>query len=174
MKPLFTALFCATTMFSQVFAQTATPAKKTIAPATNYATLLVAYAQQHIPNDTTQPVVDIHKFVLTWVSGKATPESFFWRSLDGWKICKVSKVIPIAKKSDYDDKWYKLAAINVDDIKPGDLIEVAPLDGGKYRMPAEIPESVHYTLYMRTVTSPWMSLSVPTKIIRRLPDVPLL
>jgi hypothetical protein len=172
MRPFFTALFCATMMISQVFAQS-TANKKPIANANNYATLLVAYAQQHLPTDTTQPSFDKHKFILTWVNGKATPESFFWRGETGWTLCKVSRVVPVARKNDYDDKWYNVAAINVDDIKPGDVLEVTPLEGSNYKVPEDIPQSVHYTLYMRTVTSPWMSLSVPTKIIRRLPDVQL-
>lgn len=172
MRLFFTALFCAFATMSPVFAQTTTN-KKPIASASNYATLLVAYAQKHVPADTAQAPFDKHKFIVTWVNGKASPESFFWRSDNGWKLCKVSKVVPIAKKSDYNDNWYTLTAINVDDIKPGDLLEVAPLEESNYKIPEVIPQSVHYTLYMRTVTSPWMSLSIPTKIIRRLPDVPL-
>lgn len=170
MRLFFTALFCAFMTISQVFAQTTTN-KKSIAPANNYATLLVAYVQKYSPADTAQNAYDKHKFILTWVNGKATPESFFWRGVDSWKICKVSKVVPLAKKSDYDDNWYTVTAINADDIKPGDILEVAPLEESNYKIPESIPQSVHYTLYMRTVTSPWMSLSVPTKIIRRLPDV---
>ncbi len=171
MKPLFTALFCAMMITCQVFAQTVAPKKKPIAPATNYATLLVAYTQKYLPADTSDPAVEMHKFILTWVNGKATPESFFWRGETGWEICKVSKVIPVSRKSEQDDKWYKVMALNMDDLKPGDLIEVVPMQRSTYRAPEEIPQSARNTLYLRTVTSPWMSLPVPAKAMRHLPDI---
>lgn len=170
MRPFFTALFCAMLMISQVFAQTKNT-KKPIPNANKYATLLVAYVQRYIPADTARPPVDKHKFIITWSNPTATPESMFWRGVDDWKMCKISRVLPKARKSDTDDNWYTLAAINPDDIKPGDILEIAPLENSNYRLPEEIEKNIHYTLYMRSVTSPWMPMPIPTKIIRRLPDV---
>jgi hypothetical protein len=64
---------------------------------------------------------------------------------------------------------YIAEMVNGDQIHKGDTLEVTPVKGGRYPIPAEIPATAKNTLYYKVGGSKW--LSFPVKNISTKPDV---
>ncbi len=115
-----------------------------------------------------KPVTDYH-FIMLW-QNKLAPSPVFWRGDNGWLSCNVAKVhknkMPKAKREMQDPDY--ISAGN-GPIKKGDTIEIMPIRGGKFPIPAEIPVEAKNTLFFKTAKSNW--LSFPLKKISSKPDI---
>jgi len=58
-----------------------------------------------------------------------------------------------------------------DDIHPGDTLELSPVTGGRFPIPADIPASAKNTLFYKTNGSGW--LKFPVSKIAKKADVVL-
>lgn len=104
-----------------------------------------------------------YRFVVVW---KATdkPETFFWRGADGWLNCEVNRV---HKTKSYNAKngelWYTTEFVSFDNIKKGDTLELAPVMGGRFAIPDEIPAKAKNTIfYKKAKNNQWLSLPLKT------------
>lgn len=113
-------------------------------------------------------VITSYNFILVW-KNKLSPESFFWRGQNGWLTCSVQKVHAAGKKQKgifVPDA----AGVNAR-IHKGDTLELKPITGGRFEVPAEIPDTVTNTLFFKTSASGWMYY--PVKKITQKQDIVL-
>jgi hypothetical protein len=110
-----------------------------------------------------------YRFVAVW-QAKESPSYFFWRNATGsWLDCRVAKITTegVAKpKNSKKIDWYKAIEVQLDEIKKGDTIELAPTYGGRYPIPPEIPANAKNTIFFRTTTSMWLQAPVK-KLVKK-------
>jgi hypothetical protein len=136
-----------------------------------YFQLLEAYTQRTLPGmRDAAPQTSTH-FIIIW-DDKQLPQSFFWRGdSNGWVTCNVVRAHkvtgrPINLPTGID---YMKEVITVDKIQKGDTLELTPVAGGKFPVPAEIPESTRNTLFFKTGGS--KLIAFPVKNIGRKQDI---
>jgi hypothetical protein len=83
----------------------------------------------------------------------------------------VHKIKQPKKGNTIPDRDYTTEAITNSALKKGDTLEITPLRGGKFPIPAEIPTDATNTLFFKTIKSNW--LSYPVKKITAKPDIVL-
>ncbi len=148
---------------------TAEAKKETKKKEKAYFKLLEASAQKTVPGiPGAQPKTN-YKFIIIW-QGAKYPETFFWRGENGWLTCSILK----AHKQKSKTKGtfgvdYKTESASGDNIHTGDTLQLTPIVGGKFPIPAEIPADAKNSLYFKTGGSAW--LSFPVKNITKKPDV---
>lgn len=108
-----------------------------------------------------EPVIE-YRVLVVWKS-KQAPETFFWRGEGDWLPCSVAKAKK--KKTSGTEFAYSTEEITLSNIKPTDTLELLPVTGGKYPIPAAIPETAINTIFFKTTKSAWLSL--PVKNIKR-------
>lgn len=134
---------------------TAQEKKKTASSGKTYASLVSASMQRTLPGMRgAEPIVN-YTFVLKWKS-KQAPETFFWRGAKAWMNCKVM-AYKNGKKSE---------EIALDKVKPGTLIELVAMPGGRFPMPEEIQNTKGEDIFFKTANSGWRYLPV-TKITKK-------
>jgi hypothetical protein len=140
-------------VYFTVSAKTATKKQK------SYFRLIEAYTQKTIPGiPGAQPKTAYH-FIITWQAPKY-PQTFFWRGENGWLPCKMSRAH--RHGTDYVTE-------NIDEVHKGDTLELVPVSGGKFLIPAEIPVAARNTLFFKTGGSGW--LAFPVKNIGKRDDI---
>ncbi len=114
--------------------------------------LISAYTRKIPQSAQTNPPMAGSFFVIRW--NEATyPETMFWRGENGWLTCKIEKA---AKRGGA----YQGKETEIDKIKKGDLLFITPLTGGRFPIPAEIPENAKNTLFYKTAGSPWIGFHI--------------
>jgi hypothetical protein len=68
-----------------------------------------------------------------------------------------------------DSKDYLTESISNDQVHKGDTLSLKPIRGGKFPIPAEIPETAKNTLFYKVAGSKWLAFPVTT--ITRKRDV---
>lgn len=124
--------------------------------------LLEATSWRTIPGIPDAPVKTQYRFVIVW-QGAKYPETFFWRGTGGWLPCSIAKAHRMKKGG------YTTEEAAGDNIHKGDTLELIPMTGGKFPIPAEIPAKAKNTLFYKTGSSGWLSFYV--KNITKKPDV---
>ncbi len=118
--------------------------------------LVTAYSKNIPENKQTNPPMAGYFFVIQWESA-SYPETFFWRGESGWLTCNIEK----ARKTTKNGKTeYTGTTIGLDKIRKGDLLLLTPVTGGRFPIPAEIPQDAKNTLFYKTAGSAWLSFPV--------------
>jgi hypothetical protein len=142
--------------------------KLAIGNGNSYIKMQEAYTQRTLPGVRgAEPYIETH-FVLIW-NDKNPPETFYWRDGAGsWIGCRITKATKLAKENEAGIE-YTIENIKLSDIKKGDLLEVMPVSGGKYKTPAGIPQKSTNTLFFKTNKTNW--LAFPVKEIKQKRDI---
>jgi hypothetical protein len=142
--------------------------RSAISNGNNYIKLQDAYTQRTLPGVRgAEPYTETH-FVLIW-NNKNPPETFYWRDGAGsWIGCRITKATKLAKENEAGID-YTIENIKLCNIKKGDLLEVMPINGGKYKAPVEIPQKTTNTLFFKTNKTNW--LAFPVKEIKQKRDI---
>ncbi len=161
-------LFC---LIALCFAVTFTvSAKKKKKKAKTYLTLVTAFSQRIVPGIPGPPPPTGVHFIIVW-EGEKNPETFFWRGDGGWLSCNVAKAKKIVNRryirANYRE--YETSVIAIDQIKKGDTLQLDPVTGGKFPIPAEIPATAQNTLFFKTAGSAWLSYHVDS--VKKIPDI---
>jgi len=112
-------------------------------------------------------------FVIVWETASA-PETFFWRGDNGFLMCNMEKAhkIGASNMGKYPKGMsYTTQPVMPTDIHPGDTLQLTPVAGGKYPVPAEVSPAIKNTLFYKTGGSNW--LSFPVKKITQKNDIQL-
>jgi hypothetical protein len=136
----------------------------------SFVRLLEKESQKTLPGARgAEPVTQFH-FILVWKNEDA-PQCFFWRGENGWLSCNIAKAhkLPRIKKSAPGKLPYITESISTDNIQKGDTLDLAPVRGGKFPVPGDIPDKAKNTLYFKTANTNW--LAVPVRKIARKKDV---
>ena len=128
--------------------------------------LVEAYTQRTLPGIRPGPghqvPPPVTNFIIVW-EAPAYPETFFWRGDGGWLTCRMEKAHKISGKSRMPPgKDYSIEAASGDQIHKGDTLMLTPVVGGKFPIPAEIPDTAKNTLFFKTGGSKWLSYHVST------------
>lgn len=124
--------------------------------------LVSAYSKTISEDHQSNPPMAGYFFVVEWQSA-GYPETIFWRGDGGWLTCNIERANKVAgSKSDE----YTGTDIAIDKIKKGDLLLLTPVTGGRFPIPAEIPESAKNTLFYKVGGSAWMAFPVK-KIVKK-------
>jgi hypothetical protein len=130
---------------STVFAQ------KDVTPKANIK-LVSAFSKKIPESAQSNPPKTGEFFVVKW-NESSYPESVFWRGQGGWLTCNIEKAV---KKG----KSYIGAPIEIEKIKRGQLLMFTPVTGGRFPIPAEIPENAKNTIFYKTAGSAWIAFPV--------------
>ena len=137
-----------------------------------YLTLVEAYTQRIIPGIPGPPPPTGTHIVIVW-EGPKYPEVFFWRGDGGWLSCNMTKAHRIVNRRNiratYTD--YEIEKIAPDQVHKGDTLELSPVTGGKFPVPANLPADAKNTLFFKTGGSDWLSFHVDTVTKKR--DIPM-
>ncbi len=127
-------------------------------------TLVEAYTQRVVPGirpGAGQPAPPATtSFVIVWQAA-TYPETFFWRGDVGWLSCRIDKAHKVTGKLRSPvPKDYTTENVTGDQIHKGDTLLLTPVTGGRFPIPAEIPETAKNTLFFKTGGSKWLSFHV--------------
>lgn len=173
--------FCMIVMFGMSLtacAQTKKTKKTTRAKATNKTVaatapkLIQATSLTTHPGRAETPSTTETRMVLVW-KDKNEPTAFFWRGEGNWQSCEVYKVKnfrPLVVKNNGIPQPMNYEIVNnTGSFAAGDTLELYPISGGKYPMPAEIPTAKNNIIYYKTANSKWLAL--PVEKITKLPTI---
>ena len=135
-----------------------------------YFKLVEAYTQRTLPGIPRASIKTDYRFILVW-EGANYPETFFWRGDNGWLTCSMVKAHRIAHKNRNapEGQDYSTEFVKNGDVHKGDTLELTPIAGGKFPVPAEIPADAKKTLFYKTGGSGW--LPFPVNTITKKPDM---
>jgi hypothetical protein len=141
--------------------------KSTVKNGGSYAKVLQAIRQRTLPGAPGSTPIESFHILVTWKNTQP-PATFFWRDDKGsWFECDA---LLVHKKAKSDaDSWYTTETRSLEKVKKNDTLELTPMPGGKYPVPASIPENAANTLFFKTAKSGWMSL--PVNNIKKKPDI---
>lgn len=139
---------------------------KAKAPKTNIQ-VVEAYSQSILPGIPQGQVQTNYTIVVKWL-GTQYPETFFWRGENGWLSCRQARAHRISNKKGATPDYRTEEAVG-DQVHKGDTLLLTPVRGGRFPIPAEIPESAKNTLYYKIPGSGW--LACPVKVITKKPDI---
>ena len=141
--------------------------KAAVGPAKGYATLIEATSQRTIPGIRDAEIETVYKFVIIWQSNEQ-PRDFFWKAPGIWQNCSVNKVQKSTSKSGNGD-WYITEGYAANQLRKGDTLELIPLKGGKFPIPAVIPSDLNNVIIFKSNKSNWRQ--IPVGKITRKPDI---
>jgi hypothetical protein len=142
------------------------PAKTNCKKKTNDKIRLIeATSQTTVAGIPGQQSKTAYRFIIVW-QGAKYPETFFWRGDNGWLTCSMQKAHKVKSGKGYN---YTSEFVSGDGIHKGDMLELIPMTGGKFPVPAEIPVEARNTLYYKTAGSGW--LAFPVKTITKKVDI---
>lgn len=126
--------------------------------------VLDAYMVSGDESDDNNPRRLPNRFVIVW-QGTHAPDAFFWRGDGGWLPCEMDRAHLIKKvTSDVNSQMYSASDMD-GTAHAGDTLLLAPVTGGRYPIPAEIPATTKNALFYKTNGSKWTA--VPIKKIRQ-------
>ena len=136
----------------------------------NYFALVEAYAQQAPTGSTGPPQTGTH-FIIVWTAAEQ-PGPFFWRGDGGWLSCSMASAHKIKNRRNIRARYkeYDTEDVLPGQVQKGDTLELSPVTGGKFPIPAEIPAAAKNTLFFKAGGSTW--LAFPVKTIEQKQDVP--
>ena len=147
------------------YAQKQLPVKNGI----TYAKLIEASKQTFLPGVRNGTPTEKQAIIIIWKCRQA-PETFYWRGDGDWAPCSVQKVHRGKNKSpkyEFGETWYSTSEIkSLSKIKRGDTLELTPLYGGKYSIPAEITDDMQKRVFFYTSKTGWLYLPVQSFIQR--------
>ena len=126
--------------------------------------VIEAYSQKTMPGRREPPVTSNNNFVLIW-QNKQYPETFFWRGEGGWQTCKIMKAhkIPMQDMRNVPRGMdYRSEFVAGDGVHEGDTLMLTPLIGGKFPIPAEIPDTAKNDLFYKCGGSGWLKFHIDT------------
>jgi len=165
MKVIYSTAIFLMCIATHTHAQTNTEAVKS---GKSYVKLLEKDSQKTLLGARGSDPVTQYHFVLVWKNDDA-PQCFFWRGENGWLSCAIAKAHKIPGKKISGSLPYTSERISTDNIQKGDTLELAPIRGGKFPIPGDIPDKARNTLFFKTANTNWLSL--PVKKISKRPDV---
>lgn len=115
--------------------------------------LITAYSKTITAEKQSNPPMSGDFFVIKWKSS-TPPHTFFWRGSGGWLSCKIE----IAENTGNGE--YKGTLVSLRDVNKGDILLLTPLTGGRFPIPAEIPENAKNTLFYKVGNSNWLAFPV--------------
>lgn len=119
--------------------------------------LVTAYSKTISEEEQSNPQMQGTFIVIKW-DHTTYPETMFWRGQNGWFTCQIDKAHKVVKNKKTD---YTTEAVQIDQVKKGDTLFITPLKGGRFPIPAEIPEKAKNTLFYKTAGNPaWQSFVV--------------
>jgi len=116
----------------------------------NWISVLESTAQRILPGRRESGISTNYHFIVIWKE-KASPASFFWRGQNGWLSCNIQKVHKAKQGAMYTPDAAGLTA----SIHKGDTLELIPVTGGRFPVPAQIPDSAVNTLFFKTTNTGW-------------------
>ena len=124
--------------------------------------LVTAYTKTISESEQSNPPMAGYFFVVKWENTKY-PETFFWRGNGGWLSCNIEKAHKkmVSGKTEYTSEPFDMTTLH-----KGDTLMLVPVTGGRFPIPAEIPEKAKNTLYYKVNGSKWLSFPV-TKITKK-------
>ncbi len=114
--------------------------------------LIEAYTKTIPETEQSNPPMEGHFFKIRWESS-SYPETFFWRGEGGWFTCSIEATSKVKNVR-------TTKQITNDKIRKGDTLMLMPLTGGRFPIPAEIPETAKNTLYYKVAGSKWLAFPV--------------
>jgi len=118
--------------------------------------LITAYSRNIPESEQSNPRMQGTFVVARW-NATTYPETVFWRGEGGWFTCNIEK----AHKAGGVAGGYSSVSIMPDQIHPGDTLRLIPLVGGRFPIPAEIPENAKNTVFYKVSGNPiWLSMPV--------------
>lgn len=145
------------------------PRKGAVKSGKSCARLLKGVSQRTVRGVRGMEPLMQYRFIVVWKS-EDVPLCFFWRAAGGWMSCAMGKAHKLPGKHTAADIFpYTAERISTENIQKGDTLELTPINGGKFPIPADIPANAHNTLYFKTANTGWLSL--PVKKISKQPDV---
>lgn len=135
--------------------------------------LIQATKQKTLGGREETPPITEYRFLIVWQSSEE-PAGFFWRGQQSWEPCNISKTknyVPLKIKGDsnpYYINYESVSGANKTYAK-GDTLELYPVAGGKYPIPAEVDESKNNIIYYKTANTKWTALAVDSII--KLPTI---
>jgi hypothetical protein len=143
--------------------------QKPIQSGIAYAKLIEATKQTFLPGTRNGTPTEKQAILLVWKS-KQAPETFFWRNDGGWAACSIQKAHRSKNKSpkyEFGETWYETSEIkSLSKIKRGDTLELIPIYGGKYPVPAEITDDLQNRVFFYTAKTGWLFLQIKSFIER--------
>lgn len=130
--------------------------------------LVEAYTQTTLPGIPGARPATNYYFIIRWETSKM-PETFFWRGDNGWQTCNMTKVHKVTRTHNMPDVDYAPEKTIIAQIHKGDTLQLVPVAGGKFPVPAEIPVTAKNTIFYKYAGSNWLSL--PVKNIGKKKDV---
>jgi hypothetical protein len=126
--------------------------------------LIEAYTQKRTPGRREFPAETTMNIVVEWRS-KTSPETFFWRGEGGWLTCRMVRAHRLNTSATVGSRPiagldYSLEAPDNNPFHKGDTLMLTPVTGGKFPIPAAIPESARNTLFYKTVGSEWKAFPI--------------
>ena len=134
--------------------------------------LVEAYTQRTVAGIPGAPPTTGQHFIIIW-QGASYPETFFWRGQAGWLNCNMQKAHKLSAKAKetFNGVEYSTEYLTGDQIHAGDTLQLSPVTGGRFPIPAEIPKGAKNTLFYKTSGSKW--LSFPIKKLSTKRDITL-
>lgn len=118
--------------------------------------IVTAYTQQIAEDKQTSPPMAGYFFVVKWESS-SYPETMFWRGDGGWLTCNIEKAV---KSTQNGKTVYTGKETDISKIRKGDVLLLTPVTGGRFPIPAEIPEKAKNTLFYKAGGSAWIAFPV--------------
>lgn len=119
--------------------------------------LVTAYTKSIPEEEQSNPQMQGTFIVIKW-DHTTYPETMFWRGQAGWFTCQIDKAHKVVKNKKTE---YTTEAVQIDQVKKRDTLFITPLKGGRFAIPAEIPEKAKNTLFYKTAGNPtWQSFVV--------------
>jgi hypothetical protein len=136
---------------------------------TGYLRFLEGNVRRFLPGRPESEPVTEHRFLVRWMA-RSGPQSFFWKQGNTWQDCRISRARRMKySNKDASSRWYDTEDITPEKVRRGDTLEIFPMAGGKFAIPAKVPRSVKNALVFRTGKNKWQYL--PVTRIKTLPDV---
>jgi len=112
------------------------------------ATLIEAYTQRTLPGRKESNIRSATHIIIIW-HNKAYPKQFFWVDNTGAMNCnfgKVHKAHMNTGRFAHNDIEYVREGISLENIKPGDTLDITTLEGNNTAIPDNLPGTNKNTL----------------------------
>ena len=137
--------------------------KKAAASGKSYAKLREASVQRTLPGRQEGAIEKQYRFVITWLSA-TPPEIFFYRGPEAWMNCRVYRLATAR-----ETRQQAAEEISPQAVRKGDVLELRPVKGGKFPIPAALPSKYPDIILFKTNKSNWLYLAVTT--VTKKPDI---
>lgn len=118
--------------------------------------LVTAYSRYIPEAEQTSPAM-LGQFIVVRWEHTSYPETVFWRGENGWLSCRIEKAHKTTVKGKVS---YVGIETDIATIHKGDTLLLTPVTGGRFPIPAEIPEKAKNTVFYKTAGSGWLAFPV--------------